>query len=257
MKVPAELRVASEPNSGCRLVKALYGLRQAPRLWYAETHYVFTKVFKLGNCPYELCLYTTRKELIFLCTVLYLNEPLIASSSCAKSLRVKTKPSSHFKKKEVGPARQFLGIQTTRERPRRSLFLLQSFFVDKFPGRFEIAQDRPVNTPVEVPGYNSSPPNPEPFFDNTTYRFAIGSLMYPMLCMRPDIASAVENQPQQYKQPSVTHWKAVKRVYRYVWCTKDMGTCLIWYVFIFTRDRILPLRLPSPPLTTTVVCFSS
>ena len=38
MEVPAGFRDPNRPNLVCRLLKALYVLKQAPRQWYAKIH---------------------------------------------------------------------------------------------------------------------------------------------------------------------------------------------------------------------------
>lgn len=223
MEVPAGFRDPHRPNLVCRLLKALYGLKQAPRRWYAKIHEFLTKVLKFENCPYELCLYTFRQGPVFLCIILYVDDLLIAGNNGAESLRVKKELSSHFKMKNLGTAKEFLGIQITRDRAKRTLFLTQSTFVDKILERFHMTDAKSVATPMEVPSSNSFHPDPEPLSDNTLYRSAIGSLMYLMLCTRPDIAFAVGKLSQYCENPSSSHWKAVKRVYRYIKGTKDMG----------------------------------
>ena len=42
------------------------------------------------------------------------------------------------------------------------------------------------------------------------YAFAIGSLMYAMVCTRPDIAHAVEVVSTYMSNPGKHHWEAVK-----------------------------------------------
>ncbi|KAL2228844.1 UNVERIFIED_CONTAM: Retrovirus-related Pol polyprotein from transposon TNT 1-94 [Sesamum indicum] len=55
----------------------------------------------------------------------------------------------------------------------------------------------------------------------TPYASAIGSLMYAMICTRPDIAHAVEVVSRVMSNPGVMHWKAVKWILRYLRGTKD------------------------------------
>ncbi|CAA0842975.1 Uncharacterized mitochondrial protein AtMg00810 [Striga hermonthica] len=50
---------------------------------------------------------------------------------------------------------------------------------------------------------------------------AIGSLMYAMVCTRPDIAHAVGVVSQFMRNPGVIQWEAVKWILRYLRGTKD------------------------------------
>jgi hypothetical protein len=48
------------------------------------------------------------------------------------------------------------------------------------------------------------------------YQQAVGSLMYAMLCTRPDLAYPISVLSQHMANPSMEHWMAVKRIFRYL-----------------------------------------
>ena len=48
------------------------------------------------------------------------------------------------------------------------------------------------------------------------YQSAMGSLMYAMLGTRPDLAYAVSVVSSYASNPTDTHWKAAKRIFRYI-----------------------------------------
>ena len=53
------------------------------------------------------------------------------------------------------------------------------------------------------------------------YDSAIKSLMYAQVCTRPDIAFVVGMLGRYQSNPSINHWKAAKKVMRYLKGTKD------------------------------------
>ena len=57
------------------------------------------------------------------------------------------------------------------------------------------------------------------------YAQAIGSLMYAMLCTRPDICYAVGIVSRYQSNPGHKHWQAVKRIFRYLRGTADLVLC--------------------------------
>ena len=57
------------------------------------------------------------------------------------------------------------------------------------------------------------------------YASAVGSLMYAMVCTRPDIAHAVGVLSRFMSNPGKEHWTIVKRVFRYLCGTSDYGLC--------------------------------
>ena len=56
---------------------------------------------------------------------------------------------------------------------------------------------------------------------NIPYASTIGSLMYAQVCTRPDIAFTVGMLGRYQSNPGKDHWKAAKKVMRYLQGTKD------------------------------------
>ena len=56
---------------------------------------------------------------------------------------------------------------------------------------------------------------------NIPYASAVGSLMYAQVCTRPDIAYAVGVLGRYQSNPCMDHWRAAKKVMRYLQGTKD------------------------------------
>jgi hypothetical protein len=57
------------------------------------------------------------------------------------------------------------------------------------------------------------------------YASAVGSLMYAMVCTRPDIAHAVGVLSRYMSKLGKEHWTIVKRVFRYLRETSSYGLC--------------------------------
>ena len=57
------------------------------------------------------------------------------------------------------------------------------------------------------------------------YASAVGSLMYAMVCTRPDIAHAVGVLSRFMSNLGKEHWTPVKRVFKYLHGTSDYGLC--------------------------------
>jgi hypothetical protein len=57
------------------------------------------------------------------------------------------------------------------------------------------------------------------------YASVVGSLMYVMVCTRPDISHAVGVLSRYMSTPGKEHWTTVKRVFRYLCGTKDYVIC--------------------------------
>ena len=57
------------------------------------------------------------------------------------------------------------------------------------------------------------------------YVSAIGSLMYAMVCTRPNIAHVVGVVSRYMSNPGKQHWEAVKWILRYLKCTLSTSLC--------------------------------
>eukprot|EP00253_Pinus_taeda_P032808 PITA_32808 len=71
------------------------------------------------------------------------------------------------------------------------------------------------------------------------YASAVGSLMYAMVCTRPDITHAVGVLSRFMSKPGKEHWTAMKRVFIYFRGTSDYGLC---YQGRPRLDRVLDIR---------------
>lgn len=59
------------------------------------------------------------------------------------------------------------------------------------------------------------------------YASVVGSLMYAMVCTRPDIAHVVGVLSRYMSMPKKEHWNAVKREFRYFHGTTNFAICYL------------------------------
>ena len=57
----------------------------------------------------------------------------------------------------------------------------------------------------------------------TPYASAVGSLMYAMVCTRPDLSQAVSMVSRYMHDPGVGYWDVVKWILRYIRGTLNVG----------------------------------
>ena len=58
--------------------------------------------------------------------------------------------------------------------------------------------------------------------DKVPYASAIGSIMYAMLCTRPDVSYALSVTSRYQANPGIQHWNATKNILKYLRKTKDI-----------------------------------
>ncbi|XP_059658417.1 uncharacterized mitochondrial protein AtMg00810-like [Cornus florida] len=78
-----------------------------------------------------------------------------------------------------------------------------------------------VNTPMKV-GIKLSREKDRETMDPTFFKSLVGSLRY-LTCIRPDILFAVGLVNRFMERPTITHFKAAKRILRYIKGTLDFG----------------------------------
>ncbi|KAI4332243.1 hypothetical protein L6164_017167 [Bauhinia variegata] len=125
------------------------------------------------------------------------DDMLIASKNREEINRLKAQLSKEFEMKDLGEAKKILGMEITRDRKRGILFLTQKQYLKKVLQRFSITEKtKPVSTPLALHFKLSASQCPktkeeEEYMSKVPYSNAVGSLMYAMVCTRPDISHAV------------------------------------------------------------------
>jgi len=108
------------------------------------------------------------------------------------------------------------------------LWLSQNQYIEKALHRFHMSQAKPVSTPLAAHFRLSTSSGPvdteeERYMSTVSYACAVGSLMYAMVCTRPDIAHAVNVVSRFMSKPGKEHWKAVQWILRYLRGTSKFG----------------------------------
>ncbi|KAJ9534870.1 hypothetical protein QJQ45_029560, partial [Haematococcus lacustris] len=119
-------------NTVCRLQKALYGLRQAPRAWHARLcEELLSMGFKASEADPALFTMQLSTGMVYL--LVYVDDCLLCTQQgdTAGLAHVKKQLSSAFKLKDLGEARWFLGMQLTRDRAEGTIKLDQHKFIQE------------------------------------------------------------------------------------------------------------------------------
>lgn len=135
---------------------------------------------------------------------------------------IKKMLSNEFQMKEMGLVGHFLNLRIRRDRHAKTITLSQSHYTDKILRSFRISYSKPVRTPLPLAHLPESPSTGSEEIQ-LRYQRLIGSLMYAMVCTRPDISFSVNALSRHNSNPSLEHWIAAKRVLRYLNGTKDLA----------------------------------
>jgi hypothetical protein len=187
--------VPGKENFVCKLKKSLYGLKQSPRQWYKKFNsFMIANGFK--RSLYDSCVYIKFVDGSPIYLLLYVDDMLIAVKSKIDIANLKAQLSSVFEMKDLGAAKKILGMEITRDRKSALLFLSQHGYIQKVLRRFNMHDSKPVSTPIAPHFKLSSSQSPSTdsdfeYMSKVPYSSVVGSLMYAMVCSRPDLSYAM------------------------------------------------------------------
>ncbi|XP_074318061.1 uncharacterized protein LOC141654847 [Silene latifolia] len=122
MKPPP--RYSSDSNGKvCRLQKSLYGLRQAPRCWYAKLASAL-KTYGFQQCPYDNSLFSITKPDTELHVLVYVDDLVICGNNSSTISHFKKYLSECFHMKDLGQLKYFLGLEIAQN--KTGLFLKEN-----------------------------------------------------------------------------------------------------------------------------------
>ncbi|WVZ24581.1 hypothetical protein V8G54_003125 [Vigna mungo] len=214
----------------CRLKKSLYGLKQAPRQWYKKfDSFMIQHNFKKTFADHCVCVkHYENGEFIIL--LLYVDDMLIVGKNKIKITALKNALSKSFAMKDLGAVKKILGMKISRDCSRRMLWVSQEDYIEKILKWFNMHNAKSARAPI-VGHFKLSksqcPKNEEEKeeMSKVPYSSAVGSLMYAMVCTRPDIGYAVGVVSRFLSNPGKEHLEAVKWILRYLRGSAKRSLC--------------------------------
>ncbi|GJV40116.1 putative ribonuclease H-like domain-containing protein [Tanacetum coccineum] len=173
------------PNKVYKVIKALYGLHQAPRAWYETlSSFLMENGFRRGTI--DKTLFIKKKKSDIMLVQVYVDDIIFGSS---KSLCTEFEDYMHkrFQMSSIGELTFFLGLQV-KQQPD-GIFISQDKYVADILKKFNFWSIRTASTPIKSNKPLIKDEDGEDV-DVHVYRSMIGSLMY-LTASRPDIMFAV------------------------------------------------------------------
>ncbi|UYV79065.1 hypothetical protein LAZ67_17000981, partial [Cordylochernes scorpioides] len=221
MQIPEGIEVENK-NLVCKLKKSLYGLKQSPRIWNEKFTY-FLKQFQLTQSQADPCVFYQTKTDAKIFIALYVDDGIMMSTSNNLLKELAQYLSSHFEV-TISTQNQFVGLEIDKDKEKGLIFLSQTSYIKRILDKFNMTSCNSSGTPVD-PNMKLTRENINDTHDmhNVPYAEAIGCLMFLAVCSRPDIAFAVNKLSRFMAAPVLTHWNALKRIFKYLKGTLDSG----------------------------------
>ncbi|GJU89888.1 putative ribonuclease H-like domain-containing protein [Tanacetum coccineum] len=209
------------PKHVYRVVKALYGLHQAPRAWYARlSTFLLKHNYRRGTIDKTLFIKKNSRDIILV--QVYVDDIIFGSTNKAWCDDFEVLMKGEFEMSAMGELTFFLGLQV-KQKPD-GIFISQDKYVQDILKKFDMESVRPATTPFEA-SKPKSKDEPDDAVNVHLYRSMIGSLMY-LTASRPDIQFAVSACSRHQVTPLTSNLNAVKKIFKYLKGQPKLG---LWY----------------------------
>jgi len=135
--------------------------------------------------------------------------------------------SKHVEVTDLGELHWMLGIEVKCNRVAGTIHLSQQAYIDTILKHFNLADAKPLSTPMDVQTRLMSEQAPASTAEfaamcDVPYCKAVSALNWAALAMCPDISFAVSTMAQFALNPGPAHWEAVKWIFCYLAGLRDL-----------------------------------
>jgi hypothetical protein len=228
MKQPPGYVVKGKERWVCELVKTLYGLKQAGNEWNEVLNACIVKMGFRRCVEVDECLYVLSDDSgpIAMIGTHVDDMPIIARDDkvmeqiCAtlkEAFNVTIEDLSHF-----------CGIRVQWNDQEQMVTLSQEAYIDKMLHRFEMTDCKTHRTPADpnVILTKEMEPTTEKeveYMRDKPYKELVGALQFASAQTRCDINFAVQRVSTFQRNPGKAHWKAARRILKYLKGQKKLG----------------------------------
>lgn len=184
-----------------RLNKALYDLKQAPRVWFHKLYcYLIEIGFSSAICDTSLFIKDTSTSTTII--LVYVDDILITGNSPTAIVDLISSINSKFPLKDLGHLNYFLGFQVSKDK-NGAMYLTQTKYINDLLEKANMHQAKSMKTPM-VTGLKLSTCGDIDTDNPTLHRSIVGGLQY-VTVTRPDIAYSVNKACQFMHAPKESH----------------------------------------------------
>ncbi|GKA47614.1 putative ribonuclease H-like domain-containing protein [Tanacetum coccineum] len=182
---PPGFKDPDHPDKVYKVVKALYGLHQAPRAWYETlANYLLGNGFKRGKIDQTLFIKKQKGDILLV--QVYVDDIIFGSTNKELCTGFEKLMKDKFQMSSMGELTFFLGLQVQQKDD--GIFISQDKYVAEILKKFNYSDVKSASTPVDLEKPLVKDGDADDV-DVHLYRSMIGSLMY-LTASRPDIMFA-------------------------------------------------------------------
>nr|GEY57849.1 hypothetical protein [Tanacetum cinerariifolium] len=174
------------PDKVYKVVKALYGLHQAPRAWYETlATYLLENSFQRGTIDQTLFIKKQKGDILLV--QIYVDDIIFGATNKGLCKSFEKLMKDKFQMSTMGELTFFLGLQVKQKKD--GIFISQDKYVADILRKFRLTEGKSASTSIDTEKPLLKDPDGEDV-DVHTYRSMIGSLTY-LTSLRPDIMFAM------------------------------------------------------------------
>nr|GEU79892.1 putative ribonuclease H-like domain-containing protein [Tanacetum cinerariifolium] len=171
---PLEFKDPNYPDKVYKVIKALYGLHQAPRAWYETlANYLLENGFQRGKIDQTLFIKKQKGDILLV--EVYVDDIIFGSTNKELCKAFEKLMKDKFQMSSMGELTLFLGLQVKQK--DNGIFISQDKYVAEILRKFGLTDGKSASTPIDTEKPLLKDPDGEDV-DVHIYRSMIGSLMY-------------------------------------------------------------------------------
>lgn len=210
-----------EPGMCLELKSALYGLRDAPLLWYKEFTSTLRKLGLLSSTE-EDCLFQNEQKTVTV--IFYVDDYLVLfhKDNEPAARKVIDGLNRAYETVKAEKAEWYLGVRILRDRAAGRLYLVHDSYIEKIAKRFDLTEGIAPSTPL--------PSTPLQKYEGTAtkeqikgFQERVGSILYTGIMIRADVAFAAAQLSLFLLNPGPEHFAAAEQCIAYLYATRTLA----------------------------------
>ncbi|CAI7780859.1 unnamed protein product [Closterium sp. NIES-54] len=209
-----------EPNQVCQLLKSLYGIKQAPRLWQQHLH---ARLIRIGfkQLPHDQGMYRLTKNEDYILLIVYVDDLLYIGSTDSITTWFEGELQQDLTLTVSSTVTQYLGLNIREE--ENAIYLSAEKYADTIAKRFTIppaAIFTPYSYTAGNDKGNSALLKPAGI---RNYQKKLGCLLFAAVTCRPDLSYSASQLATYLKRPEAEHLAELDHALHYFVSTPTIG----------------------------------
>ncbi|KEP46319.1 putative Gag-Pol-like polyprotein/retrotransposon [Rhizoctonia solani 123E] len=215
-------------GSYLRLVRSLYGLKQAGRVWYECLMAALIELgfirFNSDNCVFM----RRRKDTGLILIAVHVDDLTGAAENDSAWNSFCGELNAKYELKNLGRAKEILGLEITQDVRAGTASITQTRYIKDLASRHDVCNLPPLSLPLPPKQRFSKAQCPsteeeKAEMKKVPYLALVGALLFVCCQTRPDVSYAVCTLSRFSANPGRAHWDALLGILRYLHSTSTFG----------------------------------